>query len=81
MLFATIKTLYDYIISNCCFSGEQSGLPVEVAQRLFELVVFDGIGDNSLANIIVLMLMICHDKVIVMDMATRFDYIGHGKFI
>ena len=58
MLFATIKTLYDYIVSNCCFSGEQSGLPVEIAQRVFELVAFDGVGDYSLSNIIVLMLMI-----------------------
>ena len=80
-MFATVKTLYDYIISNSCFSGEQSGLPVEVSRRVFELVVFDGIGDSSLSNIIILMLMTCEDKVVKMDMATRFHYIGHGNFI
>ena len=54
---------------------------MEVSRRVFELVVFDGIGDSSLSNIIILMLMTCEDKVVKMDMATRFHYIGHGNFI
>ena len=63
MLFATMKTLYDYLISNCSFSGEKSGLPIEISRRVFEFVVFDGVGDSSLSNIIILMLIICKDRV------------------
>ena len=61
MLFATMKTLYDYLVSNCSFCGEETGLPMSTSKRVFEIVAFDGVGDKSLANIIILMLMICHD--------------------
>ena len=81
MLFATMNTLYSYIISNCCFAGESNGLPVEVARRVFELVVFDGAGDSSLSNIIVLTLAILPEKICSLDCAERFHYVGHGVFL
>ena len=67
MLEMTMSTLSNYVVSNCCFGGEQSALPFEVSRRVFEIVVFDGVGDQSLENLIYLALMTNHDEVCCMD--------------
>jgi len=54
---------------------------MEVARRVFELVIFEGYGDESLSRAIVYMLMITESKVLPMNSGDRFRYIGHGKFI
>ena len=81
MLRMAIETLYDFVFQNIGICGEDAGLPVEVSRRLFELVIFEGYGDESLSRCIVYMLMITQDKSLPMDAGDRFRYIGHGKFI
>jgi len=54
---------------------------MEVARRVFELVIFEGYGDESLSRAIVYMLMITESKVLLLNSSDRFRYIGHGKFI
>ena len=49
--------------------------------RLFELVLFEGLGDASLVRLIVYMLMIMEDEILKMGPGDRFRYVGHGKFI
>ena len=77
----TVETLYDFVFQNIGICGEDAGLPVEVSRRLFELVIFEGYGDESLSRCIVYMLMITQEKSLPMDAGNRFRYIGHGKFI
>jgi len=81
MLRMAVETLYDFVFQNIAICGENAGLPVEVSRRVFELVIFEGYGDDSLSRCIVYMLMIMQDNVLAMDMGARFRYIGHGKFI
>ena len=81
MLRMAIETLYDFVFQNIGICGELAGLPVEVSRRLFELVIFEGYGDESLSRCIVYMLMITQDKSLPMNAGDRFRYIGHGKFI
>jgi len=40
---------------------------MEVARRVFELVIFEGYGDESLQRAIIYMLMITESKVLPMD--------------
>lgn len=79
-LAVTLDTLYDYVFQNIGFCG-CTGLPVEVARRVFELVIFEGYGDESLSRAILYMLMITEEKVLQMDPMECFRYIGHGRFI
>lgn len=81
MLRMALETLYDFVFQNIAIGGERAALPVEVSRRVFELVIFEGYGDDSLSRCIVYMLMITQDKSLAMDMGERFRYIGHGKFI
>lgn len=58
MLQMALETLYDFVFPNITVAGEMAGLPVEVSRRVFELVIFDGYGDESLSRMIIYMLMI-----------------------
>ena len=58
MLRMAIETLYDFVFQNIAIGGERAALPVEVSRRVFELVIFEGFGDDSLSRAIVYMLMI-----------------------
>ena len=58
MLRMAVETLYDFVFQNIGICGEAAGLPVEVSRRLFELVIFEGYGDDSLSRAILYMLMI-----------------------
>ena len=62
-------------------AGENAGLPVEVSRRVFELVIFESYGDESLSRMIVYMLMITEKEVLALDAGDRFRYIAHGRFI
>ena len=58
MLRMAVETLYDFVFQNIGICGEEAGLSVEVSRRVFELVIFEGYGDESLSRCIVYMLMI-----------------------
>ena len=62
-LQVTLDTLYDYVFQNIGFCGE-TGMPLEVARRIFEIVIFEGYGDESLSRAILYMLMLVEDKVL-----------------
>ena len=81
MLQIALETLYDFIFPNITVAGEQAGLPFEVSRRVFELVIFEGFGDESLSRMLVYILMIEQEKVLEMSGGDRFRYIGHGRFI
>ena len=81
MMRMAIETLYDYVVQNIGFCGQETGLPFEVSRRIFELVIFESYGDDSLSRALVYMLMIMEDRVLEMNCGDRFRYIGHGKFI
>ena len=81
MMRMAIETLYDYVVQNIGFCGQETGLPFEVSRRIFELVIFESYGDDSLSRALVYMLMIMEERVLGMDSADRFRYIGHGRFI
>jgi len=55
---------------------------VDVTVRIFEIIIFQGLGDASLVSLIVYMLMIMEDDILsIEDEDVRFKYVGHGKFI
>ena len=81
MLQMALETLYDFSIQNITVAGEQAGLPVEVSRRVFEIVIFEGYGDESLSRMLIYILMINQEKVLEMNGGDRFRYIGHGRFI
>lgn len=76
-----LETLYDFVFQNIGFCGEAAGLPLEIAQRLFELVIFEGYGDESLSRVIIYMLLITEERCLQLDAPNRFRYIAHGRFI
>ena len=51
----TMYNLYNFCMMSIC-GGEN--FPVDVTARIFELVIFEGLGDASLVRLIIYMLMI-----------------------
>ena len=79
MLGVVIENLYNYVIFSICAS---EFIPVDVTVRIFEIVIFEGLGDASLVRLILYMLMIQEEDIMkIEDSCDRFRYVAHGKFI
>ena len=55
MLDALMENLYNYAMFSICAS---EFIPIDVTVRIFEIVIFEGLGDASLVRLILYMLMI-----------------------
>ena len=74
-----IETLYNYGIFAIC-AGDK--IPIDVTVRVFEIVIFEGLGDISLVRLLLYMLMIQEEDIMkIDDCGERFRYVAHGKFI
>ena len=79
MLEMVIENLYSYGIFSLC-AGEK--IPIDVTVRVFEVVIFEGLGDISLVRLLLYMLMIQEEDIMkIEDSGERFRYVAHGKFI
>ena len=74
-----MENFYNYsIFSLCC----NEHIPIDVAVRVFEVIIFEGLGDVSLVRLIIYMLMIMEDEIMeIEDGGARFKYLLRGKYI
>ena len=68
-----MENFYNYsIFSLCC----NEHIPIDVAVRVFEVVIFEGLGDVSLVRLMIYMLMIMEDEIMeIEDGGDRFKYL------
>ena len=77
-----IENLYVRTVHNFGFSGDEMGLPVEVAMVLFEFFLFfKDFESKHLIGLIVHMLEMKLDYILTLDSMALFRYVSNGCFI
>ena len=68
-----MENFYNYTIFSLCCNEH---IPIDVTMRIFEVVIFEGLGDVSLVRLILYMLMIMEEDIMqIEDGADRFKYL------
>lgn len=80
---ACMQSFYIFIFPNFGFTGQECGLPFEIAARVFEFFVFNNDLDcQATVNLFIYMLQIREDLILEIEESEEcFRYVGHGQFI
>lgn len=80
-----IQSFYVLVVQNFGFTGQECGLAMETALRLFDFFIFNYDSQmTALCSLVIYCLQICEEYIFaeVIDYPDElFRFIGHGKFL
>ena len=80
-----VQSFYVLVLQNFGFTGQECGISMETALRLFEFFVFNCDSQSTaICTLIIYCLQICEEHILnnlVDNDEALFRFIGHGQFI